>query len=113
LPDDIEMIGSPKNFETGIWENWLIYVGKQHASSIQKWGPKIFTRQLGNQIHVKHYANNISNLTYNIYLSFKIKTTLGIKIVWQQAKAQLLQHSCLTEVWNLEYKTILINEKSL
>jgi hypothetical protein len=51
--DDIEMFGSPKNFETGIWENRLIYVGKQHASSIQKRGPKVFTRQLGNRIHVK------------------------------------------------------------
>jgi hypothetical protein len=56
LVEDIDMFGSPKNFDTGIWENRLIYVGKQHASSIQKRGPKVFTRQLGKRIHERQCA---------------------------------------------------------
>jgi hypothetical protein len=55
------MFGSPKNFDTSIWENRLIYVGKQHSHSIQKRGPTIFTRQLGNCIHEKQCAKNVVN----------------------------------------------------
>jgi len=52
VSSDIEMFGSPKNFDTGIMENRLIHVGKRHAKSIQKRGTNVFTRQLGNRIHV-------------------------------------------------------------
>jgi archaellum component FlaF (FlaF/FlaG flagellin family) len=51
------MFGSPKQFDCGIWENRLIYVGKQHASSIQKRSPKTFTRQLGNRNHVRQCSD--------------------------------------------------------
>jgi hypothetical protein len=76
IPDDIEMYGSPKNFETGIWENRLIYVGKQHATSCQKRGPAIFTKQLGDRIYVKQcsekcnqylkmFSNKLDKYTYD------------------------------------------------
>jgi hypothetical protein len=53
IAEDIKWFGSPKNFDTGIMENRLIHVGKQHAKSIQKRGTKIFTKQLGNRIHTQ------------------------------------------------------------
>jgi hypothetical protein len=37
IPDDIDRFGSPKTFDTSILENKLIYIGKQHDSSIEKW----------------------------------------------------------------------------
>jgi hypothetical protein len=58
---DVEMFGSPKIFDTGIMENRLIHVGKGHAQSIQKFGPKLFTRQLGQHIHQQQCTDKCSH----------------------------------------------------
>jgi hypothetical protein len=57
----VDMFGSPKNFDTGVMENRLIYVGKQHARSIQKRGTKVFTRQLGQRIHLQQCTEKCKN----------------------------------------------------
>ena len=51
IPTDVCNFGSPKNFDTGIMENRLIYVGKINAKTTLKRGPQIFTRQLGDRIY--------------------------------------------------------------
>jgi hypothetical protein len=50
VPMDVEMFGSPKNFDTGIMENRLIHVGKHNSKNTQKRGPQTYTRQLGLRI---------------------------------------------------------------
>ena len=53
IPINVQKFGSLTNFDTRIMENKLIHVGKINALSTQKRGPKVFTRQLGSQIHEK------------------------------------------------------------
>ena len=53
VPIDVKNFGSPKNFDTGIYENRLIHIGKINGMMTQKRGPKVFTRQLGNRIYEK------------------------------------------------------------
>ena len=61
IANDVDMFGSPKHFDTGVMENRLIYVGKQHAPSIQKRGTKVFTRQLGQRIHLQQCTEKCKN----------------------------------------------------
>ena len=51
IPVDVMNFGSPKNFDTGIYENRLIYVGKKNAKFCQKRGHTVFTQQLAGRIH--------------------------------------------------------------
>jgi hypothetical protein len=50
IATDVEMFGSPKNFDTGIMENRLIHIGKKNSKNTQKRGATIYTRQLGLRI---------------------------------------------------------------
>ena len=51
IPTDIMNFGSPKNFDTGIYENRLIHIGKINAKFCQKRGPHVFQSQLAQRIH--------------------------------------------------------------